>query len=60
MSEETAEYRVKAKIDVRTALEVLKHAVLQALYEQHRDGICPAIGNLDHSLNQDSDTIQSY
>ena len=33
MSEETAEYQVKAKSDIRNALEVLKRAVLQVLYE---------------------------
>lgn len=33
MPEETATYQVKAKSDIRNALEVLKGAVLQVLYE---------------------------
>ena len=33
MSEETAEYQVKDKRGIRNALEVLKRAVLQVLYE---------------------------
>ena len=46
MSEETAEYRVKSKNNPQNALavEVLKQAVLQALYEQHRSGDQPYLG----------------
>lgn len=50
MSEETAQYRLKNESDTRNtddtrdALEVLKRAVLQALYEQHRDGVQPYLG----------------
>ena len=32
MSKETAEYQVKARSDIRNALEVLKRATLQVLY----------------------------
>ena len=38
MSEETAEYQVKAKSDIRNALEVLKRATLQVLYSARNYG----------------------
>ena len=38
MSEETAEYQVEAKSDVRNALEVLKRATLHVLYSARNYG----------------------
>ena len=38
MSEETAEYQIKAKSDIRNALEVLKRATLQVLYRSRYEG----------------------
>ena len=60
MSEETGEYEVKAKSDIQNALEALKRAILQVLYDSevsltlteilHQSGI-PRVKD-----NEDSET----